>query len=658
MRARATAGAVAVAVAVAVALASPAAGQRQRTQPQAELTLASQTPWVAPGQSFDLRVQVRTDLPLDDVELTVAVHRRVASRSEFALTLDDRVRGSALLTSPATPLSALTLVAGAYQVRIPIQDPAQPPEPGRLQLRLRDDGVYPVRVDIRAPGGELLDRLTTHLVYAAPPEPGAPKLLAALVLPVHAPPALRPDGERVLSDDVRQRLADFVGVLDARADVPLTLAPTPETVQALAEVDDQAVAALRDALPGRRVLAGTYVPVDGGTPADPQLEAEAAAQVARGRRVLEDALEVEVASDTAVADQPIDERHVQAMRARGVERLVVPDDLLTPVDLEVTLTQPFELATRDVRRPAALAADTALSAHFTDDEPPVLRAHRFLADLAVLALDRPGRGRGAVVMPPSSWRPSAAFLGPVLDALADAPFIAPATVDRLFADVPPATTGRGVTLQRAFAPDAHARPSSLPVERIAEARRLLQSFSSMLDSANPLDDGFEEQLLVAQSRDLRPRQRVAYLEGLHRRVGRELSLVRVPEARTITLTARRGEIPVTVLSEVDYPVVVDVRVTSDRLGFPDGASRRVQLTRRNSTQQFSVEARGSGTFPLRVRLVSPDGSLVVGETRFTVRSTVFSGVGLVLSAGALGVLFAWWGRHFARGRRNRRLVAS
>jgi hypothetical protein len=265
----------------------------------------------------------------------------------------------------------------------------------------------------------------------------------------------------------------------------------------------------------------------------------------------------------------------------------------------------------------------------------VLAAHHLLADLAVIASDRPGRARGVVAMPARSWRPSAAFLNTVLGGLVDAPVVAPAAVDTLFADVPAATTSRDAVLVRGQAAEVVDRPAPLPVDRIRAERRRLRSFSGMLDPANSLDDRLEEQLLVAQS-----------------------SEVRVPESRTITLTARRGEIPVTVLSETGYPVRLEVRVTSERLTFADGGSRRIELARRNTTERFSVEARGSGAFPLRVRLFSPDGALSVGETRFTVRSTAFSGVGLVLSVGALGVLFAWWGRHATRTRRNRRLVPS
>jgi hypothetical protein len=69
-----------------------------------------------------------------------------------------------------------------------------------------------------------------------------------------------------------------------------------------------------------------------------------------------------------------------------------------------------------------------------------------------------------------------------------------------------------------------------------------------------------------------------------------------------------------------------------------------------------VEARASGSFPLRITVTSPDGVLTVTRARVTVRSTFVSGVGVVLSVGALIFLVAWWGLHFRSTRRNRRLV--
>ena len=643
----------------AILLAALAVPGMAQTDDAVQLRLASQTSWVGPGQEFVLRLHVDGATPPPDTELAVSVYRRVSSRSEFARTLDDRVRGEPLVVT-ATALTDLTPdPGGGLLVGLPVQDPLQPPD--RARLRLRDEGVYPVRVELRRiGGGPTLAHLTTHLVYATAPTDGSPKLLAALVLPVHTAPTLRADGTRRLGDADRDRLAALAATLEAHPDVPLSVQPTPETLQALAEGDDrdrETLTALTRVVERQQVLAQTYVPTTTGAFVDADLLDEAAAQLERGRQVVEDTLDRAPDGTVAVADEALRPDVLQQLRARGVGRVVVPDRLLAPVDLPVTLTQPFQLDTGDVRRLDAVAADAGLVAHFEPDTAPVLAAHRLLADLAVVAFDRPGRARGVVAMAPLTWRPEAAFLDTLLSGLAGAPVVAAATLDTLFTDVPPATTSRNATLVRGPAAST-ARPAPLPDERIRAERQRLRSFSGMLDPANPLDDRLEEQLLVSQSSELRARTRTAYLDGLARLVDDELQQVRVPEARTITLTSRRGEIPVTVLSETGYPVRLDVRVTSDRLAFPDGGARRLELARRNTTERFSVEARGSGAFPLRVQLFSPDGSLLVGETRFTVRSTAFSGVGLGLSVGALGVLFAWWGRHARRIRRNRRLVPS
>jgi hypothetical protein len=69
-----------------------------------------------------------------------------------------------------------------------------------------------------------------------------------------------------------------------------------------------------------------------------------------------------------------------------------------------------------------------------------------------------------------------------------------------------------------------------------------------------------------------------------------------------------------------------------------------------------VVARASGAFPIRITLESPDGNLVVGRARITVRSTAASGASLVVALGAATFLAVWWGRNAMKGRRARGLV--
>ncbi|MGH9283830.1 MAG: DUF6049 family protein, partial [Acidimicrobiales bacterium] len=344
------------------------------------------------------------------------------------------------------------------------------------------------------------------------------------------------------------------------------------------------------------------------------------------------------------------------LRQQQVDRFVLPEQRLEPVDLRITLAQPFELEARAVRRPAALAGDPGLAAHFAPADDPVLAAHHLLADLAVVYQDLPSRPRAVVVMPPRSWRPAQAFLDSLLGGLATSTVLVGATLDQVFADVPPATARGGATMVRRLTQPAAG--STLRASEVEEARSRLVSFASMLNPDNTVDDRIEELLLMAEGAGLRGGQRQAYLDGIEKRITAQTAAVQVPTHRSITLTARTGEIPVTVLNRAGYPLRVQLQVASDKLDFPKGSVRNLDLSRPSTTERFSVRARTPGSFPLRVNLVSPDGGLVLGSSRFTVRSTAASGVGLVLSAGAVLFLLVWWGRHLARGRRNRRLVPA
>lgn len=654
-----------LALSAALALTPAAASAQAQPAPTGTLRMASQTSWVGVGQELDIRVNITTSAPATDVELAVSVYRQVGSRSEFLNTLKDRLRGSPL-TSTATPLSELeTDPAGAYLIRLPIQDPAQPID--RNRIRLRDEGVYPVRVELReTAGGRSIDRFVSHLVYGAPPKDDGVPLGFAWVLPISAPPAIQPDGASKVADDTSNRLAAMAQALEAHPEVPLTVLPTAETIEALStsnrEVDRSTVQQLSRALTNRQVVGGTYVPVQPGAFENSTGQAEFAAQLDRAGDTLARLLSVRPDPRTWVSDERMNEAALDRLRVQQVDRIVLPENAFEPAGLPVTLAQPFEVQAGSLRRPAAAAADLDLHAHFTrqpdEADDPVLRAHALLADLAVVYFDNPGRPRAVVAQSPREWAPERTFLDTVLTGLKDGPIVKPITLDQMFTGIPPATTGRNTTpLNRRLADNP--APTELPLDDIREARVRLEAFGSMLNPDHPLDDRLEQVLLAAQSVDMRGRQRESYLLGVQRQIDNELRKLVLPPKRTITLTARRAEIPVSLQWTGDYPIRVRVRLSADRLTFPDGQSARdIELSRRNTTERFVVQARSSGDFPLRIIVEAPEGNLVMAQSRFTVRSTAASGVGIALSVGAGLTLAYWWARHLFRGRRNRRLVPA
>jgi hypothetical protein len=124
---------------------------------------------------------------------------------------------------------------------------------------------------------------------------------------------------------------------------------------------------------------------------------------------------------------------------------------------------------------------------------------------------------------------------------------------------------------------------------------------------------------------------------------------------TITLTARTGTVPLTIRNDTGEPVEVVLKFRSPKVELPDGATRRVTLAQQTTRLDVAVRTRSSGAFPFEVDVVSPDGELTLATTRYSVRSTAVSGVGLVLSIGAGLFLVVWWARHW-RAARSSKLV--
>ncbi len=637
---------VALCVASGVGLSATPASAQGSGPGGARLVFVSQTPWAGTGGQFALRFRVDRPAGPSNLEVAISIYPAVATRSEFTGTLQDKVFGQPV-TSPAVfPLGALTAEPnGDMTATVP------------LNLGRRPSGVLPVRVALRErDDGTVLDRLNTHLVYLPTPEEG-PKLGVSFLLPVHEPPGLQPDGARTLSDG--DDLASLAQGIDAARALPVAFVPTPETVAALVASNDSRAGtvlnALREAVDERPLMAGTYVPTSLPALTTGGLDGEVAGQLARGAATLTEGLRSMPDQRTWVAQQPIDATTLDLLASRGVDRVVATETPgLTPIpDQLVTLTRPFELeGERATVRGAA--ADAGLAAHF-DDGNQALRATQLLADLAVIYLDFPDERRGVVVVPPRDWRLNPAFVGTLVTGLSGNPLVEAISLDTFFSGVTPATS-RGVPLVRrpAVGPDDNLVDS---VDGLRSERSRLDSLGSVLGPTNALSGSLDERLLVAQSADLRSaQQRDLYLQGVQATIDAQLDAVDMPEGRSITLTSREGEIPVTFQNHTGHPLKVVVKLESDKLEFPGGTTRVLDLTRLNTTERFPVVARTSGTFPIRIVLESPDGKLTIGRARLTVRSTATSGLGVVISTGAVLFLALWWGRHTVKGRRARRLV--
>jgi hypothetical protein len=627
--------------------------------PRGHITLVQQPAWSALGSDVTLRVRIDGDV--GRLGVSTAFHSMLSSRTAFTDTIGkDGLGGRARFNS--APVTSLAVVGDVYTVS------------GLVHVPSSGEGVYPLEIelyDLRT--HDRVDGFVTYVVAVPSTQPGehaiAEPLALAWIWPVVANPAYLPDGAPdpavVAQLGATGRLGRIASLVRTAAGLPITVAPGPETLESWSALaggnKDLAAtfASLRDSM--RTFLAGTYVPVDVPALVAGGLPSEVGSQLATGAETLTSALGVRADARTVAVD-PVDQRGLNQLRQSGVDRVVVDPSRLTPVASKLTPARPFQIDT-DGRSLTAVATDPGLAALLDPNgASPALRAQRFLAGLAVVAFEAPGQERGVVVEMPGNWNVDAATqtaVTTVLEALRANPLVKVDGVGNLLDNVPLERSARS-RREALVRTTQSLRPASLPVSAhdVRAASDRLDAFRALVAPDDPRVRRGNRALLVSVS---------SVWSGAsgHRRAQRELGVIddainayvaqiRGPVHPTVTITARRAAIPISFQNTGNETVKVRVRLVSEKLVFPDGADRVLTLPPHNTTARFAVETQVSGTFPLTVSVTSPDGRIVFEQTRFTVRSTVVSGVGLVLMLGAGFFLAGWWANHYRRRRRGRR----
>jgi Family of unknown function (DUF6049) len=632
------------------------------------LVLTGQPAWVTVGGNLPLRLQVRGQVAgTPGLTVSATAHDAVSSRSGFDTALEGRNLGS-VLGHAELPLDSFPPGEdGSRTLTFPLQAEDGPRDPTRLQLRRT--GVYPVEVELRQGDGTRLAGFVTPVVAVAPGANGGPaigqRLAVSWVVPMTARPAYQADGKpdpEVVSQLRPEGRVGRRAIAIANSGVPLTLAPGPETLESWAQLANNdpglgsSFDAMLNALGRSQVLAGPYVPLDVRSLVSGGLSAEVGPEIVQGTDKLSALLGTRVDPRTQIA-RPANEASLARLRDAGVDRVILDGAGLTPREEQFTPAQPFVVRSQQGTA-TAVGSDAGLQHLLEGDDPPALRAQRFLAGLSVVALEQPNVMRGVVVLSPDDWDASGALLESALAGLtSDHPLLQPLTVDDLVASVPPATSGNA-PVERELAPSP-VPPTPVTEREFLDTETQLDAFNALVPPPNPVAEPGNRSLLVSLSSAWsgpggRARAR-AELARIDADVSQFVSRLRVPAVdSTITLTAEKGEIPVTFLNETGQALRVRVRLDSDKLLFPDGDERILDLPPRSTTVPFAVETRSSGTFPLTLTVTSPDGALPIQQTEVQVRTTFFvSNVGVFLTVGA-GLFLAGWWAHDIRRRRRRR----
>jgi hypothetical protein len=660
-----------LALAACPAALAIAPGTAQQPAAPPLVRVAAISPWIAPDRPFSLTVQITnaTELTLGDLSVRVSVFGRVGSRGALREALD-RAAPTPALGGTTEPVPG-TIAPGEQRTVVVTRDA------GSLGTRLSRTGVYPILITLRHSGGHTAVRTAVPFLATLP----LTRINLVWSVPVSRPTVRPPDG--IYADDAVQRLAleelaQQMETLAARPGAAVTLAPDAGLLDTLADMADgfaqregagvearggdspgarraaEALGAIaRAARASAAIATRPYAPVDPSTLAARGLRSDLLRQLTLGRSVVQ-ARRGRAPSLNAFAPPrgALDQTSLQTLAPLGIGGVVI-----APSSLREQPSTPFSPDNFGPSRPVALALDESppvpallldepLAARIDQpEEGGVLLGQAIVAESASAWLELPAFADERVIAIGGGRAPSPGAFGAALDGLRTAPWVRMRSVSEALAALPPQTEPLGLLRRR-------PRDRSY-LEGARNARRLHEILRSIAVGRQEEIDTLDRLVLLSQSQEWERDHAggLALARAVTARTRAVLRQIRVAP-RQVTLTSRRGQVPVTLLNGNDFPVTVRVRLESAKVAFPDGAARTVELPPPARTFDFPVEARAAGSFPVDVHVESPDGGPALAEGRLVLRSTAVSAVALaVVASGLVLLLFGGAGRG-ARRRRS------
>ena len=594
------------------------------------LLLKEQSTTVGPDGGFILIFDVADDVGAGS-DFAIDLFPRIEDRAQAAAAAAGKPRGAIASFDPV-PIGPAT--PGTQRSTGAVLQLDHPPGP--FSYPLDTPGVYPLRVRLRRADRRPDEALVTYLVVDPAAGSSVVARPVALITSLHQPiPAAGPS---TFDPGDADRATALLDALATVPDLPLSVALTPDTADLIDRDADRV--GLRNSLATvlvgdhRELLGAPYVPIDPLALVDHGLVDELARQASLGAEVLQRTFEP-AATDTWMLPGPVDAATVRALDRLGVRHLLLP-----PTAAAVPATQPSRVPGATATRAIVLAVTDQLDASDTTD--PVLAAHQLVGRLAAEASLEP-EGASVVRIDATDDDPAAAV---TLIGLLDHPpaLLVPTTATALF--------DRAAAGPLTLHPPKSSTLGEYPTQTLA-TQASVAAYTSMLAPTSPSRHEFDVAQARASSADLRIAQRVARLRSVSAEVEGHLGQISVPARDRVTLGARNATFPLPIRSGLDEPVTVVVELqASPRLTFPNDRLE-ITLDDERTVVQVPVRVGAAGDTPLLIRVRTPDGRLIA-ESRYTVRATVVSGVGLLLTVGAAGFLALWWGRHWHRSRRARR----
>ncbi|HYH27224.1 MAG TPA: DUF6049 family protein [Actinomycetota bacterium] len=651
----------------------PATGAAQ-PRPGARLALLEHSPAVSGRDRFQISVVVSNPgkRPLRSAGATLWIYNPARSRTAYRAALTGEPSVGPVLVAPFR--ERITLAPGEQRVI-------------RLERRLDElaargeTALHPLKVQLEDFDGVAIAQVRSAVMFVHE-RPEVPLNLGVTVV-LDEPVLYRPDGA-LLDDSLARsvspggRLDELVSAVEA-SPVELTLVISPLLIEELGRMSrgfriattagtrsvaprDDAARSAGALLQRIRGVVATplveVVPLPLATPSIPALiraglRDDVESQIVRGRAILE-ALLPRATFTEGVTYPPggdLTPRAVRALSRMGTTTLLVGEDALVAGPASPLTGAP--VADAAAGRGVAVRAvvpDAGVQQLLAEvRRGPSVRAQHATGELAAIWLEQPGTSRGVAVLFPgySETDPALlrAFLGLVRRSSPDegAGWIRPIKASELAR----AESAPRRAVRRSVVPSL----SPLFVNGLTAAARAIAQLEDVTRRDLPLVERLKRLLLVAESRHytVREHRGLALLRAIRDRVEQEFDKLELPSGTAVTLTSRRGLIPITMGSRAEFPIRVRVRLVSPRLRFLEGGPKTLVLDRPREAFTFPVLAHTTGRFPVRILLETPKGS-PIAESQIVVRSTAYNTRALLVVIAATLFLIVLWGRRLLSAR--------
>lgn len=630
------------------------------------IAVESVTPWVDAEGTWVAGLTV-SGAP-SDARLTYSIRQPAAGteadvRDALAASFAGEDEPKVMRRTVDLALADLTDTSGLTELEVPVRSGRSG---DRDRVLIPNSGVYPVVITIESADGADLAESTLYLnMTPAASTEGAderPAHRLGILLRPELPMSFDDAGVAEITPTLRTTVMEVTDRLEEGAGLPLAVDLAPDAIEALARSEVPGDPELMDRLRREMETATVFR----SSWADLHLEAwSTTGGLSDVQHSLVDgqvALFTHLGRPTDATLWPSD----PTMGPSGVEmltRLGITAAIVDPAQLvdsrppggESGYTRPFQVTGAGGTSLPAMALDPLVQGFLdqpTDD--PALAAHRLMT-LLFGAWQSDEQARGTILEIDDDARPE--VVDALLEVLRDPPETERdviRTVDPNEVTALPVTTIRQSGRESAWVRDLIPPPDVPDVspisDRLSRTRRLVDDYRNLLSDEDVAVSTDTVLLQRSLDRRLPTADARATLDAVAAGITRDLGLITASEPRSVSLTSRSAPIPLRFTNGLDRPIQVILRLKSPRMDFLDGDEQRLTLVPGLNRIDVQVRVQTSGQFPMQAELLVPESNRVVASTRQRIQANTFSGVGLMLSGGALLFLVIWWSRTLRRGR--------